>query len=127
VIVARPGAAFVRHWIDEARTSFDGTWNRHSCAAAARLWSRLPDAVHVLPQHAFYRHGPTRAGIATLFEERDVRLDGILSLHLWAHLWWDVAREDFTHFHAGLFTPDWVARGSSTVATIAQRYLPASG
>ena len=124
VIVARPGAAFVRRWLDEARTSFDGTWNRHSCAAAARLWTTMPDAVHVLPQHVFYRHGPTRAGIATLFEERDDRLDGIASLHLWAHLWWDATREDFTHFHAGLVTPEWVARGTSTVAAIAQRYLP---
>ena len=71
VILARPGAAFVRRWIDEGRASFDGTWNRHSCAAAARLWAADPDAVHVLPQRAFYRHGPRRAGIATLFEERD--------------------------------------------------------
>ena len=82
-----------------------------------------PDAVHVLPQRAFYRHGPTRAGIATLFEERDDRLVGVASLHLWAHLWWDATREDHTLFHAGLFTPEWVARGGTTVAAIAQRYM----
>ena len=123
VIVARAGARFVTRWIDEARASFDGTWNRHSCAAAARLWAGAGDGLHVLPQHVLYRHGPTRAGIASLFEEVDVRLDGTVSLHLWAHLWWDEARTDFTRFHAGLFTPEWVASGRSTVATIARRYL----
>lgn len=123
VILARPRAAFVARWIDEARRSFDGTWSRHSCEAAARLWSAAPDDVHVLPQHAFYRHGPTRAGIAALFEQRDDRLEGTASLHLWAHLWWDASREDFTRFHAGRFTPGWIAAGDTTVAAIAQRYL----
>jgi hypothetical protein len=123
VIVARPGARFVTAWLDEARATFDGTWNRHSCAAAARLWADAGDARHVLPQHVFYRHGPSRAGIASLFDEVDPRLDGTASLHLWAHLWWDESRTDFTDFHAGGFTPEWVAAGGSTVAAIARRYL----
>lgn len=123
VILARPGAAFVTRWLDEARASFDGTWSRHSCAAAARLWSAGAEDLQVLPPHVFYRHGPTRAGIAALFEQRDDRLRGSASLHLWAHLWWDATREDFTRFHAGQFTPEWVAAGGATVAAIAQRYL----
>jgi hypothetical protein len=124
VIVARPGARFIARWIGEARASFDGTWSRHSCAAAARLWADAGDALHVLPQHVLYRHGPTRAGIAALFTETDPRLDGSASLHLWAHLWWDEGRTDFTRFHAGLFTPAWVAAGGSTVAVLARRFLP---
>ena len=123
VILARPGSRFLAAWLDEARASFDGTWSRHSCAAAARLWGTAGDALVVLPQHAFYRHGPTRAGIASLFEQLDARLAGVASLHLWAHLWWDASREDFTRFHAGAFTPDWIARGEATVAAIAKRYL----
>ena len=123
VILARPGARFVADWLREARASFDGTWNRHSCAAAGRLWADAGDALHVLPPHVFYRHGPTRGGIASLFEEVDPRLDGTASLHLWAHLWWDETRTDFTHFHAGQFTPEWVAEGSATVASIARRYM----
>jgi hypothetical protein len=124
VILARPRSAFVARWIDEARASFDGSWSRHSCAAAARLWAKAPDEVHVLPPHRFYRHGPTRAGIATLFEQRDDRLGDSVSLHLWSHLWWDASREDFTRFHAGRFTPAWIADGKATVAAVAQRYLP---
>jgi hypothetical protein len=123
VILARAGAPFVARWLDEARRSFDGTWSRHSCEAAARLWSEAPGEVHVLPSYALYRHGPTLAGIHALFEERDERLDGVASLHLWAHLWWDEARTDFTDFHAGRFTEAWVAAGTSTVARVAQRFL----
>lgn len=124
VILARPGARFVARWLDEARASFDGTWSRHSCAAGARLWGEAGDALHVVPQRTFYRHGPTRAGLAALFEDVDGRLEGIASLHLWAHLWWDETRTDFSRFHAGAFTPEWVARGESTVARLARRYLP---
>ncbi|HQU48815.1 MAG TPA: glycosyltransferase [Casimicrobiaceae bacterium] len=126
VILARPGARFVERWLDDARRSFDGTWSRHSCSAAGRLWSEAGEALHVLPQRTFYRHGPSRAGIASLFEERDDRLDGVASLHLWAHLWWDASRTDFTRFCAAAFTTDWVARGESTVAAIAQRFVPAA-
>jgi hypothetical protein len=127
VIVARPGARFLARWLDDARVAFDGTWNRHSCAAAARLWSDAPDGLHVLPQHVLYRHGPSRAGLAALFEQRDDRLDGVSSLHLWAHLWWAESRTDFSAFHAGLFTPDWIARGETTVAALAQRFLSQEG
>ena len=127
MILARPGSRFVSRWLDDARVSFDGTWNRHSCVAAARLWSEEPDEVHVLPRHCFYRHGPTRAGIAALFEQRDDRLDAVASLHLWAHLWWDERRVDFSHFHAGLVTPGWIARGEATFSQIAQRFVPGSG
>jgi len=125
VILARPGASFLRRWLDDARTSFDGTWNRHSCAAAARLWAEAPDQLHLLPQRAFYRHGPSRAGLAALFEQRDERLDGVASLHLWAHLWWAESRTDFSRFHAGEFTPAWIARGETTVAAAARRFLQA--
>ncbi|MBN8479360.1 MAG: glycosyl transferase [Burkholderiales bacterium] len=125
VILARPGAPFLRRWTDEARASFDGTWNAHSCAAAARLWARHPDEVHVLPRQVFYRHAATRAGIASLFTELDAGLAGVKSLHLWAHLWWSATRVDFTTFHAEQVTPEWIARGASTVAAVARRFLPA--
>ena len=32
----------------------------------------------------------------------------------------------FTRFCAAAFTTDWVARGESTVAAIAQRFVPAA-
>lgn len=122
VILARAGSRFVSRWLDDARVSFDGTWNRHSCAVASRLWREAPGEVHVLPMRRLYRHGPTRAGIAALFEQLDDRLDGVASLHLWAHLWWDARRVDFSRFHAGLVTPEWIARGEATVAAIARRF-----
>ena len=127
VILARPGSRFLARWLDEARLSFDGTWSRHSCAAAARLWCEAPGELHVLPGRAFYRHGPTRAGIAALLEQVDGRLDGVASLHLWAHLWWEEGRVDFSRFHAGLVTEEWIARGEATLAAIARPYLSDPG
>jgi Glycosyltransferase sugar-binding region containing DXD motif len=126
VILARPGARFIRRWLDDSRVSFDGTWNRHSCAVAARLWSEWPEELHVLPPRAFYRLGASRPGIAALFEQRDERLEGVASMHLWAHLWWAEDRIDHSRFHAGLITPEWIARGESTFAAIARRYLVGS-
>lgn len=123
VILARPGARFVARWLDEARASFDGTWNRHSCAAGARLWAEEGDDLHVLPRRTFYRHGASRAGIASLFEQLDTCIDGVASFHLWAHLWWDEDRVDFTRFHAGAFTAEWVARGEATVARFARHFM----
>ena len=79
--------------------------------------------LHVLPPRAFYRLGASRPGIASLFEQRDERLDGVASMHLWAHLWWAEDRIDLSRFHAGLITPEWIARGESTFAAIARRYM----
>jgi len=124
VILARPGAAFIARWIAAGRESFDGTWSRHSCEAASRLWWDAPDEVHVLPQRALYRHGPSRDGVASLLTRNDPDLRGMRSLHLWAHLWWSAARTDISTFHAGMVTPEWVRRADATYAVAARRFLP---
>ena len=123
VIVARAGSAFVRAWIAEGEREFDGTWSRHSCAAAAQLWARDPSALTVLPPHVLYRHPASRTGLAALVEADDPDLRGVASLHLWAHLWWSEQRRDFTAFHAGMITPQWIAKSATTYARIARRYL----
>jgi Glycosyltransferase sugar-binding region containing DXD motif len=125
VILARPRAAFLTRWIAEAAESFDGTWSNHSCQAAARLWGRHAGELHVLPRAAFYRAPATGAGLAALFAQADDDLRGVHSLHLWAHLWWSTARRDFTAFHAGLVTPQWVRTAEVTYARLARRFLPA--
>ena len=51
-------------------------------------------------------------------------LDGAVSLHLWAHLWWDIGRLDFSPVHAGQITPDWVRSAPTTYARLARPYLP---
>ncbi len=127
VIMARPGAPFVAKWLEDAYEAFDGTWTSHSCQLATQLWEAQPDLVHVVPRRYFYRHPWTRAGIRSLFEHNDPDLRDVFSLHLWNHLWWDEKRTDFTRFHGGALTEDYVRSGTSTYAALARRFLPRSG
>jgi hypothetical protein len=124
LIMARSGAAFARHWADAMAQSFDGTWSRHSNQAATALWAERPDEVHILPQPYFYKHAGTVTGVRALLEGRDRELEGAFSLHLWAHLWWDAARTDFTRVHAGMLTPDHIRIVDTTYNLAARRFLP---
>ncbi len=137
VIVARPRSAFLREWIVEGARVFDGSWSRHSCATAARIWARDASGLTVLPQHVLYRHTATRTGIASLFESGDEGVPACVwmtgrdlrdsaSLHLWAHLWWSEQRTDFSRFHAGMITPRWIAEADATYARVARRFMPAA-
>ncbi|NDP43322.1 MAG: glycosyl transferase [Aromatoleum sp.] len=123
VMLSRPGAAFPARWLARMHEVFDGTWSRHSCQEAAQLWAALPDAVHVVPQRYFYRHAPTRVGVKALVEVFDPDLHDVYSLHLWAHLWWDEWRTDFTAFHAGLLTEERIRTIDTTYNVIARGFL----
>ena len=81
------------------------------------------EAVHVVPQRYFYRHPPTRDGIRTLFETLDPDFHDVYSMHLWAHLWWDAWRTDFTSFHAGLVTDEQIRTVDTTYNVIARGFL----
>ncbi|HVN35347.1 MAG TPA: glycosyltransferase [Casimicrobiaceae bacterium] len=123
LMLARPAAAFAVRWRARMAEAFDGTWSRHSCVEAARIWAELPDAVHVVPQRYFYRHAATRAGIAALVEAFDPDLHDVYSMHLWAHLWWDAWRTDFTTFHAGLLTAEHIRSVDTTYNVVARGFL----
>jgi hypothetical protein len=123
LMLGRPGAAFPARWLARMGEVFDGTWSRHSCQEAVRLWAAMPAAVHVVPPRYFYRQPPTRAGIRMLFEALDGNFNEVFSLHLWAHLWWDEWRTDFSHFHAGLLTEDYLRGHDTTYAVIARAFL----
>jgi hypothetical protein len=124
LIAAVPDASFVAKWLDAAYTAFDGKWTSHSCQLASRLWEAHPELVHVVPRRYFYRHPWTPPGMQSLFERCDTDVRDVFSLHLCSHLWWDEKRTDFTRFHAGLLTEDYVRAGASTYAMIAKRFLP---
>ncbi len=123
LMLSRPGATFGTRWRVRMAEVFDGTWSRHSCQEATLLWSAMPDAVHVVPQRYFYRHAPSRAGMHMLFEALDPDFHDVYSLHLWAHLWWDIWRTDFTSFHAGLITEEHIRTVNSTYNMIALGFL----
>jgi len=124
LIMAEPNAEFGRRWIAEMRQGFDGSWSGHSTLLPERLRQRHPGLIHVEPQRTFYKHAWTRDGIAALLEGLDLDLEGVVSIHLWSHLWWSRRRRDFSAFHAGRINEKRVARIDTTYNVIARRHLP---
>ena len=123
VIISRPGARFAARWLEQMRRVYDGSWDRHSTREAARLWGEMHAALHVVPQRFFYRHTFTRDGLRTLLAGFDPDFADVYSMHLWAHLWWDEARTDFTDFHAGLLTEAFIRSEDTTYNVIARQFL----
>jgi hypothetical protein len=123
VLFSRPGSRFAGVWRKRMAAAFDGRWNEHSCLEAARVWRRLPDAVRVLPTVYFYRYASSVAGLRTLLEESDGGHADLYSVHLWAHLWWDAARTDFSDVHADRIDENWIRQRDCTLARLARPYL----
>jgi FkbM family methyltransferase len=124
LIFSEPGAEFGRIWLEDMRAAFDGSWSNHSTYLPYRLAARYPDLLHIADPRAFYRFDATNEGLITLLEESSDDLEGVYSIHLWSHLWWSDMRVDFTSFHAGLLTPEYIEQQSSTYARIAAPFLP---
>jgi len=122
-LMCPPGSEFCRRWLERMYRVFDGTWSRHSCQEAASLRAEAPDLVRVEPTHRFYKHPCTRDGIRMLLEDLDPDLDDVTSLHLWAHLWWSVLRTDFSAFHAGRITEEYIRSVDTTYTVVARRFL----
>jgi len=122
-IMSEPEAAFGKQWLANMYQVFDGTWSRHSCLEAGRLSKIMPAAIQVCPPHYFYRHRSTPEGIQTLLLGQDYDYEGMYSMHLWAHLWWDKWRRDFTSFHAGLMTEAFIRTVDTTYTRAARRFL----
>lgn len=123
-IMAEPNAEFGRLWLANLATTFDGTWSRHSTLLPYELSQRYQRLIHVEPPRSFYKHMWTREGLYTLLEGNDPDYEGVLSMHLWSHLWWEWRRRDFSSFHAGRLTEDYIRRVDTTYNLLARRYLP---
>lgn len=127
LIMAEPGSAFIAEWMKRMPGAFDGSWSNHSTFLPYRLSREFPDLVRVEPESRFFALDWTREGIGGLFEEDRPLPPDATSLHLWAHLWWDVERRDLSNFNHRLLTWDYVARARTTYARLAQPFLPAPG
>ncbi|HTI97232.1 MAG TPA: glycosyltransferase [Rudaea sp.] len=123
VMFARPASRFARVWRERMVAAFDGSWSGHSCHEAARLWRVMPDALRVLPREYFYRYGSTIAGLKSLLEQSDVEHSDLYSMHLWAHLWWEQSRQDFSAVHAGQIDENWILTRDCTLAKLARKFL----
>jgi Glycosyltransferase sugar-binding region containing DXD motif len=122
-LMAQSRAGFAQRWLERMSEVFDGTWSRHSNQEGSRLWAEMPEEVHVVPQTCFYKHAATRRGVRTLLETHDPDTRGAYSLHLWAHLWWDAWRTDFTSVHSGDVDEAYVRTRKTTYAVLARRFL----
>lgn len=124
-MMGEPGAPFALEWLARLEETFDGSWNAHSCLAPYRLSREHPDWIHVEPERSFFYLDFAGAGLRDLFEGRITSLDGIYSIHLWSHRWWDVRLRGPIRFHAGRLTPGYVRHAATTYAEVARKFLPA--
>jgi hypothetical protein len=124
LVMAEPDAAYVRRWRDDIEGALDGSWSSHSCFLADDLARAHPDEVQVEPERTFHAFPPTADGLRRLLVDRETDLEGVVSIHLAAHLWWEETRRDFSPVHAQQIDEAWIRAGSSTYALAAQPYLP---
>jgi hypothetical protein len=123
-IMAQPRSPFIETWMERMPAAFDGSWSNHSTFLPYRLSREFPDLIRVEPESRFFAFDWSRAGIARLFEEDCAPPPDAVSLHLWAHLWWDVDRTDVSDFSQAQLTPAYVAHARTTYARLARRFLP---
>jgi hypothetical protein len=124
VMVSEVGSPFAAHWLERMYEVFDGTWSRHSCQEATELAETRANEVTVVGPTAHFNFPCTASGLRQMFEESWPLPRDLLSMHLWAHTWWSRLRTDFTGFHAGDLTEEYVRRGDTTYANAARRFLP---
>lgn len=123
-IMSEPGSEFCRLWLAQMKSAFDGSWSNHSTLLPQRLSEQHPERLHIEPARTFYPHMWTRAGIATLFDGCDPDFSGVVSMHLWSHLWWSRRRRDFSRFHGGRLNEAYVREQTTTYSLAARPFLP---
>jgi glycosyltransferase involved in cell wall biosynthesis len=123
LLMAQPGAAFACAWRESVARALDGSSSNHGDLLSQELSEQMPDQVRVEPQERFFAFPASARGVSQLLCERHQIPAGALSVHLWAHLWWERRRRDFTHAHAGWTTPSFVRSARTTLAELLRPYL----
>lgn len=123
-IAAEKDSAFCRIWLQRMPQAFDGTWSNHSTLLPWRLAQEFAHLVHVEPEASFFALDHQSENINRLFVQLVALPEHAYSLHLWNHLWFDAKRRDFSCFHAGLLTVDYVRYAHTTYAQHARKHLP---
>jgi hypothetical protein len=59
-----------------------------------------------------------------MFTRRVRDLDGIFSMHLWSHCWWEAGEKNTAGFHSRRLTPAYVRHADTTYAAVARQFLP---
>jgi hypothetical protein len=127
LLMSEPGSEFARVWRAHMASSLDGTWSSHRGSRPERLVLDFSGKVRVEPEESFYSFSSTPAGLAALLERETPVPAGALSVHLWAHLWWERGRTDFSRVHGGRLTAHQLARSRTTLGSLVRPFLPATG
>jgi hypothetical protein len=124
LIMSRKGAEFGARWLDEMTHAFDGSWSNHSTLLPQKLSERYPERVHIEPPTTFYKYMWTKEDLHRLLEGCETGHPGVVSIHLWSHLWWARRRRDFSSFFGDMITEDYVRRVNTTYNLLARPFLP---
>lgn len=127
LMLSEPRSLFAVTWRRTAAAALNGTWSNHSTLLPYELSQKLPGSVHVEPRRSFYHYGPSRDGLSRLLEQLDEDTAGVYSIHLWAHLWWQAERRDFSAIHAGLLDEQFIRQVDTTYNVLARPFLPPPG
>ncbi len=123
-IMSEKRSEFLAKWMHDMDKSFDGTWSNHSTLLPQQLSRKHPKLIHVEPIRSFYKYTFNNKRINSLFLKCDTDFEGVYSIHLWSHLWWDKSRVDFSICHAGMLTEENVRNLDTTYNIIARKFLP---
>ena len=126
-IMSEPNAEFCRLWRQGMEEVFDGSWSNHSTLLPWKISQERPELIHVEPSHTFYPFMWTSKDLDRLLEGCEAVDKAVASIHVWAHLWWNELRKDFSNFHGGLMTEDHVRSVDTTFNVLARPFLPAPG
>lgn len=124
LMLSEPGSVVVGRWLAAFSDAFDGSWTAHSCRLITTLAEAHPELVHIEPERSFAAHAHSKAGVRTLMTGLDRDTGGIMSLHLWNHLWWDWDQVWRTTLFGALLTEDWIRAVDTTYTVLARPFLP---
>jgi len=125
--MGEPDADFARLWLKMIYENFDGSWSGHSTFLPYRLSREYPELIRVEPERSFFFYDGAPEGLRQIFERPPADVEGIYSMHLWSHIWWDRKKIDSSYFHSGRLTPEYVMFSNSAYAGLARRFLPEAG
>lgn len=118
VILARPGARFLRKWLEEFRDFNPNRYNQHAVIRPLKLARENPRDIHIEDQYAFF--WPLYDNPDPLWKEHDrpvprVILSQSYCVHLWSKFWWETYLKNLT--------PESLYNTHTPFATIFRRFL----
>jgi hypothetical protein len=80
--------------------------------------------VRVVDERTFFPAPRSPAGLDAMLVGDTLDVDGALTLHLCAHLWWRADRTDCCTVHAGMLTAEHVRSVDTTYNRLARPFVP---